>query len=38
MKIESKDIKKSFGFTFDKRLVNPSNYTTLPLGYVGGWD
>ena len=38
MKIESKDIKKSFGFTFDKRLVNPSTYTTLPLGYVGGWD
>jgi hypothetical protein len=38
MKIESTDIKKSFGFTFDKRLINPVTYGTLPLGYVGGWD
>ena len=38
MKIESTNIKKSFGFTFDKRLINPRTYGTHPIGYVGGWD
>ena len=34
LKIETKCLKKSFGFTFNKRLMNSTDYGTLPIGYM----
>jgi hypothetical protein len=33
VKIESVNMTKSFGFTFDKRLVDAETYRTTPIGY-----